>query len=143
MADDGGSGVEVGGRGRRAFGRDGEAGSGGRRRFRCSGSAALLFKGLASTGEGVAFFVDKALDFKDQFDFATAIEALAGAAFVGFELGELRFPKAQDVGLKATDFRDIANLEIKAIRDCRRFRCAFARTLRGHFALGEGQRKPG
>ena len=97
MADDGGSGVEVGGRGRRAFGRDGEAGSGGRRRFRCSRSAVLLFKGLASTGEGVAFFVDKALDFKDQFDFATAIEALAGPALVGLELRELGLPEAKNI----------------------------------------------
>ena len=76
-----------------------------------------LAEGLTGAGERVALGVDQALDFKHQFDIAAAIEALAGSALVGLELGKLRLPKAQDIGFDAADAGYIANLEVEAVGD--------------------------
>jgi hypothetical protein len=65
--------------------------------------------------------VDQVLDLQHKLNIFAAVEALAGAAFVGLELGKLRLPKAQDIGFNAADARDIANLEVETVRDCGRF----------------------
>lgn len=55
-------------------------------------------KHALGASDGVALFMEQALDAECHFDVAPAVEALAGAAFAGVELGELRLPEAQDVG---------------------------------------------
>ena len=49
----------------------------------------MQIKRMAGAWKGIALFVHQPLDFKDQLDFTTPVEALAGAALVGFELREL------------------------------------------------------
>jgi hypothetical protein len=61
--------------------------------------------------------VDQPLDFQGQFHIAAAVKPLAGSALVGFELGKLRLPEAQDIGFDAADARHIANLEVEAVGD--------------------------
>jgi hypothetical protein len=63
--------------------------------------------------------MDQALDFQDQLDFAAAVKALAGSTLVGFELGKLRLPKAQDVCLEAADACNVSNFEVEAVGDRR------------------------
>ena len=48
---------------------------------------------------------------------AAAIEALAGSAFVGLELGKFALPEPEDVGGNVTEFRDFADAEVKLVRD--------------------------
>jgi hypothetical protein len=48
------------------------------------GAAVDVLKDLAGAGNGISLGVDQALDFKSKLDVATAIEALAGSALVGF-----------------------------------------------------------
>jgi len=97
-----------------------------------SGAAVVLFQDLAGAGQGVSLCMDEALYFQNQFDFAAAVEALAGSTLVGLELGKLRLPKAQDVGFKAADIGDVANLEIEAVGDYRCFEGALWGELCGH-----------
>jgi hypothetical protein len=92
-----------------------------------------VVKSLASAGEGVSLGVDEALDFEGHLDIAAAVKALAGSAFIGLELRELRFPEAQDVGLDGADARHITDLEVEAIGDGRCLvEIALAGVLRGH-----------
>ena len=79
----------------------------------------LKVESLAGASECVALGVDEALDLENQLNFAAAIEALAGSALVGFELGKLRLPEAEDVGFELANPGDIANLEVEAIGDGR------------------------
>ena len=74
-----------------------------------------LAESLAGAGDGSSLAVDQALDFQNQFNVAAAVEALAGSALGGLELGELRLPEAQDVGLEVDDAGYIANLEVEAV----------------------------
>ena len=97
-------------------------------------------EGVACARESVAFAVDEALDLESHLDIAPAVEALTGAAFVGLELGKLRLPEAENVGFKAADACNVANLEIEAIGDRGRFRCALVRKLTGHGGGEEGHR---
>ena len=78
-----------------------------------------LRNGLASTGERIALNVNKLVDAQSKIEFATAIEALAGAAFDGSELRELRLPKAQHRGGHAAEASDFADAIVEAIRDGR------------------------
>jgi hypothetical protein len=87
--------------------------------FLRSRAAIALFECLTGAGEGVSLFMDQALDFKDQLDFAAAVKALAGSTLVGSELGKLGLPKAQDVGLKTADSGDVSNFEVEAVGDRR------------------------
>jgi hypothetical protein len=91
-----------------------------------------LVKGLAGAGKGIPLGVDEALDFQGQFDFAAAIKALAGSAFVGLELGELCLPEAKDVGFKLADAGYVANLEVETVGDGRRVLSGFVGELGGH-----------
>ena len=97
-----------------------------------------VLKSLTGAGKRVALGVDEPLDFQNQLNFTTAIETLAGAAFVGLELGKLRLPEAEDVSFKAADAGNVANLEIEAIGDRGRFRCALVGKLTGHGGGEEG-----
>jgi hypothetical protein len=81
-----------------------------------AGSLRLL-ESLAGSGESVALNVDKLLDPQGDLDIAAAIEPLASSTLVGFELGKLRLPKAQDIGLDFADARHITDLEVKAVGD--------------------------
>jgi len=77
-----------------------------------------LLQGLARARERIALGVDQVLDLQSQLDIMTAVEPLAGAALVGFELRKLRLPKAQDIGLYFADTGHITNLEVEAVGDC-------------------------
>jgi len=92
----------------------------------------MLTENLARTGERVTLAVDEALDFDGDLDVAFAIEALAGAAFVGLELRELRLPEAQDIWLDFEKARDVPDLEIQTIRDRGNFNGALRGWMRCH-----------
>ena len=95
------------------------------------------FKGLASTGQRVAFAMDESFDFERQLHFAAAIEALAGSAFVGLELGKLSFPETKDIGFYGADAGYVADLEVQTIRDGGRLDNALAGEICGHFSPEE------
>ena len=80
-------------------------------------SAAKMGESLTRAGERVAGGVDKAFDLKRNFDVALAIESLPGSTFIGFELGKLGFPKAEDVGFDFANAGYIANFEIETVGD--------------------------
>ena len=75
---------------------------------------------LAGAGDSVAFAVDELLDAEGEFDIAAAIEALARATLVGFKLGKLALPEAQDIGRDIAQACDLANAEVQLVRDVRR-----------------------
>jgi len=77
----------------------------------------LAFEDLTGAGNGVALVVEEALDAERHLDVATAIETLAGAAFVGFELGELALPEAQNVGRDLAELGDFTDAEVELVRD--------------------------
>jgi hypothetical protein len=91
-----------------------------------------LVQGLAGAGKRVSLSVDQAFDLQGQLNVATAVKALAGSAFVGLELGKLRLPKAQDVGLELADAGHISNLEVETVGDRGRVEGALVGKLRGH-----------
>jgi len=97
-----------------------------------------VLESLASAGERVALGVNQPLDFKDQLDFTAAVEALAGAAFIWLELGELRLPESEHIRFQAADTGNIPNLEIEAIGDRGRFRCALVGKVSSHDGGEEG-----
>ena len=72
---------------------------------------------LAGAGDGVALVIEQALDAESHLDVALAVEALAGAAFVGLELGELGLPEAEDVRGDIAELRYIANAEVELVRN--------------------------
>jgi hypothetical protein len=77
----------------------------------------LGLEDLAGAGNGVALAVEEAFDAEGHLDVATAIETLAGAPFVGLELGEFALPEAQDVGRDVAEFRNFADAEVELVRD--------------------------
>ena len=79
----------------------------------------LCLEDLAGAGNGVALVVEEALDAQRHFDVATAIEALTGAAFVGFELRKLALPETQDVGGDVAELGDFADAEVELVRNVR------------------------
>ena len=79
----------------------------------------LGFKDLACAGDCVALVVEEAFDAQSHLDIATAIETLAGAAFVGFELREFALPEAQDVGRDVAEFRYFADAKVELVRNVR------------------------
>lgn len=79
----------------------------------------LRFEDLARAGDGVALAVEEALDAEGHLDVAAAIETLAGAAFVRFELRKLALPEAQDIGRDIAEPGDFADAEVKLVRDVR------------------------
>ena len=79
--------------------------------------ALLSLDDLTRARDRVALVVEKRLDVEDGFDIAAAVEALAGAALVGLELGELALPEAQDVGGDVAEARDFADAEVELVRD--------------------------
>jgi hypothetical protein len=127
MADDSGDGVVA------ATGRGGR-----RRRSGLGGTAVACFKGLTGAGQRVALTVDEALDFESKLDIATAVEALAGSALVGLELGKLCFPKTQDVGFEAADTGYISDFEVEAVGNGGRVDSVFFGDLQSHISPQEG-----
>ena len=79
----------------------------------------LGFEDLACAGDCVALVVEEALDSQGHLDVATAIETLAGAAFVRLELGEFALPEAEDVGRNVAESSDFADTEVEFVRDVR------------------------
>jgi hypothetical protein len=73
--------------------------------------------------------VNEALDFERKFDLTAPIEALAGSALVGFELGKLSLPETKDVWFDSADASYIPDLEVQAIRDVGRVDNALAGKL--------------
>jgi len=62
------------------------------------GGLGLEFELLACAGDGESLVVEQLFDVEREFDFASAIHALAGAALGGLELREFRFPKTENIG---------------------------------------------
>ena len=54
----------------------------------------FAFEDLTGTGDGVALVVQEGFDAEGHLDVAAAVEALAGSAFVGVELGKFTLPEA-------------------------------------------------
>jgi len=77
----------------------------------------LGFEDLTGAGDGIALVVEEVLDAEGHFDVAFAIEALAGAAFVGLELREFALPEAQDVGRHFAESGDFADAEVELVRN--------------------------
>jgi hypothetical protein len=77
----------------------------------------LTFEDLASTGDSVALVVEEGFDAEGHLDVATAVEALASAAFVGLELGELALPETEDVGGDLAQPGYLADAEVELVRD--------------------------
>jgi hypothetical protein len=78
--------------------------------------AELGLEHRARAGDGVALFLEQALDAEGHLNVAAAVEALAGATFVGAELRELALPKAQDVGGDFAEAGDFADAEVELVR---------------------------
>jgi hypothetical protein len=81
--------------------------------------AELGLEDLAGAGDGVALVVEEGFDAENHLDVAAAVEALAGSAFVGLELGEFTLPEAEDIGRQVAEFGDFADTEVELIRDFR------------------------
>ena len=113
--------------------------AGSQRQARLRFGPASLSESMPSAGQGIALAVNQALDLKSHLDVAPPIKALAGSALVWLELGKLRLPEPQDVGLNFADAGDVANLEVEAIGDRGRFLDALPGELRGH-SVGERRR---
>jgi hypothetical protein len=79
--------------------------------------AEFPFDDLAGAGDGVALVVEEGLDVESGFHVATAIEPLAGTAFVGLELRELALPEAENIGGNVAEFGDFADAEVELVRD--------------------------
>ena len=77
----------------------------------------LTFKDLTGAGDGVSLAVEKAFDAQGHFDVAAAVETLAGAAFVRFELREFALPEAEDVGGNVAEFGDFADAKVELVRN--------------------------
>ena len=82
--------------------------------------AAVLIEGLASARQSVSLGVNQSLDLQGQLYVATAVKPLPGSTLAGFQLRKLGLPEAQNISLDAADAGDIADFEIKTIRDYRR-----------------------
>jgi hypothetical protein len=79
--------------------------------------AEFAFDDLTGAGDSVALVVEEGLDMESGLNIAAAIEALAGAAFVGFELREFALPEAKDIGGNVAELRDFADAEVELVRD--------------------------
>jgi hypothetical protein len=79
----------------------------------------LALEDLSGAGDGVALVVKKTLDPHGHLDVAAAVETLAGAAFVWFELGKFALPEAEDVGRNVAELSYFADAEVKLVRDVR------------------------
>jgi hypothetical protein len=77
----------------------------------------LGLEDVTRAGDGVALVIEEAFDAEGHLDVAAAIESLAGAAFVGFELRELALPEAKDIGWNVTEPCDFADAEVEFVRD--------------------------
>src|SRR6266478_363601 len=78
---------------------------------------AFIAQVLARARDGVSLFIEQALDANDAFNVPTAIHALAGIALDGFQLRELSFPEAQDVGREPAETGDFPDAEVQLFRD--------------------------
>lgn len=101
-------------------------------------AAMALLQALARAGQRVSLIVNQALDFERHFYVAPAVKALAGSAFAGPKLRELRFPEAQYVGFHSADAGNVPYFEVEAIGNRGRFNNnALAGKLWGHGCRGE------
>src|SRR5258708_32439517 len=74
---------------------------------------------LPRAGNGVTLAVEEAFDAQRHLNIATAIETLAGAALVWFELRKLALPETQDVGRNVTESGDFTDAEVQLVRNVR------------------------
>jgi hypothetical protein len=79
----------------------------------------LSLEDLPGAGNGISLAIEEAFDAQRHFNVATAIETLAGAAFVRFELRKLALPEAEDVGGNVAEFGDFTDAEVELVRDVR------------------------
>ena len=77
----------------------------------------LALEDLPRTGNGVALAVEQRLDAQGGLDIAATVEALAGAAFMRFQIGKLALPEAQHVGRNLAKFRNLSNAKVELVRD--------------------------
>ena len=73
------------------------------------------FQRLPCASQGISLAVHELLNSQSQLDLATAIEPLAGAAFIRLEVGKLSLPESQNIGLNGADFRDVADTKIEPV----------------------------
>jgi hypothetical protein len=78
------------------------------------------------------------LDSQGQFDFAAAIEALSSAALVGFEIGELGLPEAENVWFYSANLGDVADAKVKPVGNFSGGRVALLGGLCSHPILQNG-----
>lgn len=77
-------------------------------------------------GDGKAFVIEQALDFKYGFDVFAAVQAMAAGALHRLQRGKFGFPVAQDEGLGRGEPADFADAEKRFFREGRkvlRIRC--------------------
>jgi hypothetical protein len=79
----------------------------------------LRLEHLPGAGNGVTLAVEKAFDPQRHLNIATAIETLAGAALVGFQLRKFALPETQHVGWNVAESGDFTNAEVELVRDVR------------------------
>jgi hypothetical protein len=74
---------------------------------------------LSGARDGVALAIEKTLDAHRHLDVAAAVETLAGATFVRFELRKFALPKTKNVGRNIAELGHFADPEIELVRDVR------------------------
>jgi hypothetical protein len=77
----------------------------------------LALDDLTRTRDGISLVVEQRLDVENGFDIAPAVQALASASLVWFELRELALPEAKDVGGNIAETRDLADAEVELVRN--------------------------
>src|SRR5438270_13037250 len=72
---------------------------------------------LTCAGDGESLLVEQLLDAQNALDVLAAIHTLAGTALYRLELGELSFPKAQNVSRQVAQAGNFSNAEIELFRN--------------------------
>ncbi len=70
---------------------------------------AKLLQALAGPVDGVFFFIEQTFDQKDELDVVEVVSAVAGAVFLGTQLGKLGLPIAQNIGFERGELADFAD----------------------------------
>jgi hypothetical protein len=73
-----------------------------------------LFSGA---GDGEAAIVEKLSDFQNRFDVLPLIYTMTGFGFARNQVGKLRFPESEYIGLNANDLADLTDAEEEFVRN--------------------------
>jgi hypothetical protein len=108
------------------------AGFFGKRQIGLGVGLANVTKGVSGARERIALAIDQTLDLERDLNITSTVKALAGSTFIGFQLGELRFPKTKHVSFNFADTGNIPDLEVETVRDCGCFNGALRGRMRCH-----------